>query len=196
MWQRLRRRGPRSHLALLRHSVAKSCRTLPGTSPGESGDIVSESLSHIESQDVNTNNSRCTSVREGQNSKREVVQIYSVNIQCLSAHLAELTFQLQLHRPHVVLIQETWLTKLTKDVEIEGYSYVSRRDRHDNDNRGGIITFQRDDFNGLVHIANSESDERSWHFLRLGVETILLANWYRPGASIHDNYQQLYSETA
>ena len=38
--KRLRRRGPRSHLAFLRRSVAKSCRTLPGISLGESRDSI------------------------------------------------------------------------------------------------------------------------------------------------------------
>ena len=81
-----------------------------------------------------------------------------------------------------------------EDVEVEGYIRVFLMDHHENDNRGGIITFQRDDFNDLVHSSNSTSDERSWHFLRLGVETILLANLYRPGVRSHDNYHQFYIE--
>ena len=53
---------------------------------------------------------------------------------------------------------------------------------------------QRNDFNGLVHIGNTPDEERSWHFLKLGVDTILVANWYRPGASIHDGFSTLYAE--
>ena len=159
-------------------------------SPGKSGDSISELALYNESHSSSMNRiNRCTPVLDGNSSNLDGIHVYSVNIQMLTAkkHLAELSFQLQLHRPHVVLIQETWLDKSTEDVEIEGYTLVSRRDRHDGSNRGGIITYQRDDFNGLVHISNSTSDERSWHFLRLGVDTILFANWYRPGASSHDN---------
>jgi len=119
-----------------------------------------------------------------------------VNIQCLLARVAELEYQLELHRPHVVLIQETWLNESVDKVQITGYDVVSRRDRKKTENRGGILTLQREDFNGLVHIANSDVEERSWHFLRLGCDTILLANWYRPGAIEHDAFQSLHGEVA
>ena len=115
-------------------------------------------------------------------------------IQCLLAHLVELCFQLDLHRPHVVCIQETWLNASHESVDIPGYTICSRRDRHNGDNRGGILTLQRNDFNGLVHICNTSDEERAWHFLKLGVDTILVANWYRPGASIHDGFSTLYAE--
>ena len=69
-----------------------------------------------------------------------------------------------MHRPHVVLIQETWLDPTTKDLKIAGYTEVSRRDRHAGADRGGISTFQRDDFNGLVQSRNCEDEERSCTF--------------------------------
>ena len=37
---RLRRRGPRFNLALIRRSVPKHRRALPSMSPGESGDTI------------------------------------------------------------------------------------------------------------------------------------------------------------
>ena len=58
------------------------------------------------------------------------------------------------------------------------------------------MTFQRQDFNGLVHIKNCEQEERSWHFLKVGIETVLLANWYRPGATDHDGFVWLHAEIA
>ena len=85
--------------------------------------------------------------------------------------------QLELHRPHILLIQETWLDATTEHLDVPGYDVVSRRDRKTTANRGGIMTLQRKDFNGLVHIKNCDDEERSWHFLTLGVETILFANW-------------------
>ena len=110
------------------------------------------------------------------------------------ARLDELCFQLELHRPHVVCIQETWLDETHPEISMPGYEVCSRRDRHEGANRGGIITFKRSDFNGLVHISNSKDEERSWHFLKVGIDTILLANWYRPGASVHDGFATLYTE--
>ena len=53
---------------------------------------------------------------------------------------------------------------------------------------------RRNDFTAIAHICNSERDERSWHFLKLGMDTILTANWYRPGATVHDSFASLYSE--
>ena len=130
----------------------------------------------------------------GSNSNVNGVSIFSINIQCLLAKLAELIYHLKVHRPHVVLIQETWLDPTTKDVQIAGYVEVSRRDRHAGANRGGVLILKRDDFNGLVHIRNCEDEERSLYFLRLGVDTILVANWYRPGATTHTTFANLYTE--
>ena len=87
------------------------------------------------------------------------------NIQGLSAHLAELVFHLQATRPHVVLLQETWLDASVECVDIAGYFTVSRKDRSEGPNRGGVLTLARNDFNRLVFIENAEKDERSWHYL-------------------------------
>ena len=144
--RRLRRRGPRSQLALLRRSVPKERRKLPDISPGEAGDSMSDDLiinkSHVQ---INKND----------------VFIYSLNIRCLLAHLDELTSFLNDHRPHIVFLQETWLEESVSDIKIPGYTTISRRDRHASTNRGRIISLQRDDFNCLVHIADSSVDERS-----------------------------------
>ena len=79
---------------------------------------------------------------------------------------------------------------------ISNYNVVSRRDRKKFANRGGILILQRDDFNALVHIKDCDEEERSWHFLNLGIETFLIANWYRPGASTHDGFVRLYAEVS
>jgi len=126
--------------------------------------------------------------------RRFGINILSINIRCLLANLVELNRQLELHQPHVVLIQETWLNSSVEHVDVSGYVQVSRRDRKETDNRGGILTLQRRDFNALVHIANCPDEERSWHFMQLGVETILVGNWYRPGATIHDKFAKLHDK--
>jgi hypothetical protein len=130
------------------------------------------------------------------NTCREGILVYSVNIRCMLSNLQLLLNQLEQHRPHIVLIQETWLDKSVEKIAVVGYTEVSRRDRKETANRGGIVTLQRSDFNGLVHIKNCDEEERSWHFLKVGIETVLLANWYRPGASDHDGFVRLHAEVA
>ena len=58
------------------------------------------------------------------------------------------------------------------------------------------MTLARADFNKLVHIENSVEEERSWHFLHVDPEVLLLGNWYRPGATLHDGFECLTAELA
>ena len=109
-------------------------------------------------------------------------------------YIDELEAFLKLHRPHVVMLQETWLNASYESVTISGYTVSSRRDRKISENRGGILTLHREDFNCLVHIKNCDEEERSYHFMRLGLETILVANWSRPGATDHDGFSKLHEE--
>ena len=96
--------------------------------------------------------------------EEEEILLSSFNIQCLKARQAELCHHLGIQRPHIVMLQETCLNKSMEEIKIPGYRHVSRRDRHEKDNRGGILTLSRDDFNGLVFVENSVKEERSWHF--------------------------------
>ena len=64
-----------------------------------------------------------------------------------------------MHRPHIVMIREAWLDASTEQIKIEHYTQVSRRDRKQTANRGGILTLQRHDFSGLVHIKDCEDEE-------------------------------------
>jgi len=205
--RRLRRRGPRSQLSNLRRSVPRHRRTLPDMRPGESGLFVSESIfssvpptTQLTNKSDDKENSNLPGKSACNYPVRSVktvndVCIYFVNIRCLlaKANFEELCLQLEVHRPHVVCIQETWLNSTTKAIVIPGYEEVSRRDRSPLENRGGILTLRRDDFNCLVHISNTPTEERSWHFLKVGVDTILLANWYRPGSSASDEFSTLYA---
>ena len=133
-------------------------------SPGKSGDPISDIhiLQESPVHEPNIENSSCMINRRARR-HRVGIEIMTVNIQCLLAarHFAELCHQVELHRPHVVLIQETWLDQSTEMVSIPGYREVSRRDRSAGANRGGILTIQREDFNGLVKICDSEEEERS-----------------------------------
>ena len=79
-------------------------------------------------------------------------------------------------------------------MNIRGYQIISTRDLRKDANGEGILTLVRSDFGDLAHICNSVNDERSWHFLQMGPEIIFIGNWYRPGASDHDAYQELQEE--
>ena len=71
---------------------------------------------------------------------------------------------------------------------------VSRRDRSASAICGGILTLRRQNFNGVVHISDCVGEERSWHFLLLGEETILLGSWHRSGSSAYDIFKTLHEE--
>ena len=193
---RRHKRGRRSNLAIIRRSLPRHCRRLPGTVPGESGTEVPE----IESSSVDMFNDNSNPCKDnyGRIHKlfKDKITIFVLNIRSLRAHKAELESHLEALHPHLVLLQETWLDKSHEEIQLMNYVLVSRRDRSDTDNRGGIVTYRRSDFNRVAHISNSESEERSWHFLNLEPEIILLGNWYRPGASPHDGYAALESELA
>ena len=91
--KRLRRRGPRGRLALIRRSLPKRCRTLPGMSSGEAGDVIPDSIQNVESHDnSNTDREIYLSNLVASNSCGDGVHVFQINIQCLMAHLAELSF--------------------------------------------------------------------------------------------------------
>ena len=120
--------------------------------------------------------------------------LFVINIQGLRAHQVELKAHLKLIQPHIVFIEETWLDASVELITLANYTCISRRDRSEGINRDGIITYSRNDFNHLSHIENSNDDERSWYFLHINLEVLLVANWYRPDASVHDDFAALQSE--
>ena len=71
---------------------------------------------------------------------------------------------------------------------------ISRRDRNENENRGGIITFARHDVHNIVCIKKSANAERAWHYLHLDIGTVAVCNWYRPGASDIEDIASLQEE--
>ena len=112
------------------------------------------------------------------------ITIFVANVQGLMvfnkegvrANLTELEFHLLQLRPHIVFLQETWLDASVESVTIANYRVISRKDRKDTTNRGGILCLVRDDFNRLVFIGDSATEERSWHFLHADPEVLLVGN--------------------
>ena len=103
-------------------------------------------------------------------------------------------YHLENLQPHIVMLQETWLDASVESVNVPGYTIISRRDRSKTENRGGVMTLCRSDFNALAHVRNCLEEERSWHFLNIGAETFLVGNWYRPGATVHDGFEKLQND--
>ena len=119
--RRIRRRGPRSRLALLRRALPKRCRTLPGMTSGESGVAMPVNSSDFPQPNSSINSQPSleshifpsATAKRIQTAKAEVT-ILMINIRCLRPNLLELEFHLQTMRPHIVFLQETWLMLLLK----------------------------------------------------------------------------------
>ena len=158
---RRRKRGPRSALARCRRRKSRFGGAPADATPGESGVNASAPIDSIISQSF---------------------VLYCINIRCLLSNLAELCHQVKEHSPHVILLQETWLNGSVEEVTIPNYIVVSRRDRSDHENRGGIITYARLDVCNIVCVSKSSDAERAWHFLHLDIGTVAICNWYRPGS--------------
>lgn len=124
----------------------------------------------------NNLNDKCMSQINADLSSRDTILDYNINIQCLLANQTELEYHLEQHRLHIVTLQETWLDASTEDLDIKSYVAVSRCDRRSTDRTcgykcGGILISRRADFNCLVRIQDSDSEERSWHCLDAQLET-------------------------
>ena len=170
--RRRRRRGPRSNDAVVRRSQKRLCGAPAGTAIGES------------MADVPIQNS----VNE------QPFVIYCINIRCLLAHLSELCHYVSIYDPALILIQETWLNSSIENVVIPNYKVLSRRDRSENENRGGVITYVRNDIHVMVHMLKSPESERLWHFLHLDIGTIAISNWYRPPVCADSHIQEFDAE--
>ena len=149
----------------MRRALPKRCRALPGVVSGESETSTPDHFS-INPQQITRDNSNSfpnqlnansqfdASVEESRpkTAKKDIVLLLVVNIQCLKARLTEFCFHLESLRPHIVLLQETWLDESVEDISIPGYKTISRRDRAKTENRGGVLTLARVDFFS-AHIA-------------------------------------------
>ena len=120
VYNRSRRRGPRSSLAKMRRALPKRCRALPGMASGESEAsmpaILTDFPHHNSSINSNLINSAGPSTHSTPSDTRrpgtekrnkEEITILMVNIRCLSKNLVELECHLRQLQPHIVLIQET-----------------------------------------------------------------------------------------
>ena len=82
--------------------------------------------------------------------------------------------------PILEAVQENWLEKSSGDFCPIGYNKISRRDRSDNPNRGGIILYSKTGYECCICLVmHSDVSERSWHCIHSNLGRILFCHWYR-----------------
>ena len=169
--RRLRRRGPRSIQSLIKRAV-RTQRTCPvGEVPGESRAVSSSS--DLQSQPLN---------------------LYVCNIRSIINKIGELSRQLELYDVHVVLIQETWLDASYLTVHLPNYVVLGRRDRNEDVNRGGVITYARCDVKNHVSLKSAVDGERCWHLAQRDSDRIAVCNNYLPPGNSEEQLEVMEAE--
>jgi hypothetical protein len=155
--QRLRRRGPRSRastsMRFIRH------RERLKNKPATVIDVTCETWT------------------------KQRFSILYVNIRGFITNSAELVARLRMMKikPTLVCLNETFLNKDVKHVEIEGYTIIGRRDRRDGRKCGGVAVFalsNREE--SMTLVKDSESSERLWILIHSDLGPYLVGAWYRP----------------
>ena len=102
------------------------------------------------------------------------ITLLHVNIRGFISHSAELEVHLAMcGMPNFVGITETWLKDSIEHISLAGYTLVSRKDRSDGRQGGGIALFALNLVAAqIVHVADSTNHERSWHVLHTDVGPI------------------------
>ena len=118
----------------------------------------------------------------------QLLLLFIVLIRCLLVHSARLSYQLKIHKPHLVLIQESWLNASTEKVILA--ELIERRDRSESENRGGVAFFAREGMKNIVHFIKKFDSERVWHFLHPDHGSIAIGNWYRFPSSGLDQIEE------
>ena len=111
------------------------------------------------------------------------LEIFHVNIRGFLSHAAELVafIRLRPRPPAIVCLNETFLDKSTKLVELEGYEVSARRDRQDGRKCGGVLVFSRADIaRNVTLLEKSGQSERLWLCLHTDQGPYHLCAWYRP----------------
>ena len=101
------------------------------------------------------------------------------NARSLRPKVEELSVHLKALKPTFLGVCETWLDASCKKLLLPGYVLVSRRDRPENPNRGGITLYARSTYNCIVHLRDSLSAERFWQTVHSSLGPVLFVLWYR-----------------
>ena len=74
--------------------------------------------------------------------------------------LGELIALVEKLEANVIFIQESWLDASVVNPVIPNFSVLSRRDRNDKSNRGGVIIYARGDLNNVIAFKKCAGSER------------------------------------
>ena len=121
--------------------------------------------------------------RDGVQVSPECFCVVLINIRSILSKKSELEARLQTLQPHVVCVQETWLDGSVENLEVKGYTVVTRRDRTSpsgDEGYGGILVLARVDVESVAALEKSAEDERAWCTVHTSMGPVLLGNWYRP----------------
>ena len=115
------------------------------------------------------------------------LHIYICNIRSFLGKVTELVHVVKEQDIHIVMIQESWLDASVSKIDFPNFQVLSRRDRSESCNRGGILTLVRDDINNAVCIKVCDNAERCWHLIQRDTDSLAICNWYLPpGDSLHE----------
>ena len=89
------------------------------------------------------------------------LNILCCNIRSVLGKIDQLVYLLNKLQTHFVLLQETWLDASVEALHVPGYVLVSRRDRSENENRGGVLALCRVDVKSIVLLFHAPDAERS-----------------------------------
>ena len=112
----------------------------------------------------------------------EVVDILHVNIQGAISSWAELTATLRSlkRKPLLVCLNETFLDESTKELTLEGYVEVARRDREGRQGGGVLVYTLKSQASNVTLLDKSEDSERVWVVVHSEQGPVLVGAWYRP----------------
>ena len=103
-----------------------------------------------------------------------------INLRSYLSHIAEPTASLRGmdEKRFLVALNETFPSKATENVELEGYQLLARRDR-EGQWGGGVLVFVLEEYAPRVTLVeSSEAAERVWVHSDQG--PYLICCWYRP----------------
>ena len=113
----------------------------------------------------------------------EFFHIDHVNMRGLYSHSAELAAHFPRYGyPSLITFNETFFNRAVQRVSLAGYVEVSRFDRRNGQDQGGITFFTRACYSERVVFLEHGGafDERSWHCLHSDVGPVLICVCYRP----------------
>ena len=94
--------------------------------------------------------------------------------------LGELIALVEKLEANVIFIQESWLDASVVNPVIPNSSVLSRRDRSEKSNRGGVIIYARGDLNNVMAFKKCAGSERLWCLVQRDSSCVALCNWYSP----------------